>query len=264
MVKKDYLYPLFPIAAALLILALLRICAPAAEQKSAPAQKTLKQFLRIALQPVGETMYIWGGGWNEADTAAGPGAMRIGCSPRWREFFNTQTSAYSPWDTMYRIHDGLDCTGYLGWALYNLFPNDTGYVTWASNMTQSLEGFGWGEVARGVPDLQAGDIMGSAVHVWISLGACADGSAVMVHASPPGVMINGTQSGGARSEAVALAERYMRERYAAWYAKYPNCAQNNSYLRDFERFRWHAGVLPDPDGYRSMRAEEILADLYAP
>lgn len=241
----------------------LYMCAFTERQQDEPA-KTLKQFLQIALQPVGETMYVWGGGWNEADNAAGPEAMSIGCSPRWKEFFNKQTSAYNPGVTVYRIHDGLDCTGYLGWALYNLFPNDTGYVTWASNMVRSLTEYGWGEGTRGVPDTQAGDIMGNAEHVWISLGVCADGSAVILHASPPGVMINGTQSGGARSRAVALAERYMRAYHAEWYAKYPNCAQGASYLYNFDRFRWRADVLPDPDGYRAMSADEVLADLYAP
>lgn len=34
-------------------------------------QKTLQNFLTIAIQPVGQTMYVWGGGWNEEDTGAG-------------------------------------------------------------------------------------------------------------------------------------------------------------------------------------------------
>ena len=29
---------------------------------------TIKNFLTTALAPVGSTMYIWGGGWNKADT----------------------------------------------------------------------------------------------------------------------------------------------------------------------------------------------------
>jgi hypothetical protein len=252
-----------PIVIALLILAAIKICTPAHKAPDAPV-KTLKQFLQIALQPVGETMYIWGGGWNMADNAAGPEAMRIGCSPRWKEFFSRQTSAYSLRGTAYMIHDGLDCTGYLGWALYNLFPNDTGYVTWASNMVQSLVSRNWGLSAyRGsARDLQAGDIMGNERHVWISLGVCADGSAVMVHASPPGVMINGTRSGYRASQAAALAEQYMRTHHPVWYARYPNCAQDESYLYTFDRFRWSAEILPDPDGYRAMRADAILADLF--
>jgi hypothetical protein len=232
-----------------------------------PQAKTLKQFLQIAMQPVGETMYVWGGGWNEADNAAGPEGMTIGRSPRWKAFFNEQTSVYSTRDTAYMIHDGLDCTGFLGWALYNIFPNDTGHVTWASNAARMLTQNGWGSAAaRGTirSSVQAGDIMCNDDHVWISLGLCADGSAVILHASPPGVMINGTQSVAAKSAAIALAEHYMRSYFAEWYAKYPNCARGESYLTDFDRFRWSAEVLPDPDGYRRMSAASVLEDLFAP
>lgn len=43
-------------------------------------QKTLQNFLTIAMQPVDQTMYVWGGGWNEEDTGAGQDARRIGVS----------------------------------------------------------------------------------------------------------------------------------------------------------------------------------------
>ena len=38
---------------------------------------SLYHFLKTALQPVGRTVYIWGGGWNEEDTAAGVEAQAM-------------------------------------------------------------------------------------------------------------------------------------------------------------------------------------------
>ena len=48
--------------------------------------KSLLGFLQIAVQPVGQTMYVWGGGWNEEDTGAGAEAVTLGVSPAWAEF----------------------------------------------------------------------------------------------------------------------------------------------------------------------------------
>ena len=48
--------------------------------------KRLKCFLRTALLPVGSTMYVYGGGWNEADTGAGIEAVTLGVSAEWAEF----------------------------------------------------------------------------------------------------------------------------------------------------------------------------------
>ena len=38
---------------------------------------TLENLLKTALLPIGNTMYIYGGGWNEEDTGAGIEAMTI-------------------------------------------------------------------------------------------------------------------------------------------------------------------------------------------
>ena len=35
-----------------------------------PGVKTVQNFLATSLEPVGNTLYIWGGGWNEEDTGA--------------------------------------------------------------------------------------------------------------------------------------------------------------------------------------------------
>ena len=71
-----------------------------------PESVSILDFLRIAMQPVGQTMYVWGGGWNEADTGAGAEAVTLGVSPRWAEFAAKQDSSYSYENTKYQIHDG--------------------------------------------------------------------------------------------------------------------------------------------------------------
>ena len=53
-------------------------------------QKTLQNFLTIAIQPVGQTMYVWGGGWNEEDTGAGQDAKRIGSLRNGKLFLNNK------------------------------------------------------------------------------------------------------------------------------------------------------------------------------
>ena len=82
-----------------------------------PGEKTLANLLVTAKAPLGSTMYIWGGGWNEEDTAAGEEATSIGVSARWAEFAALQGATYDYNTTRYQIHDGLDCSGYVGWLV---------------------------------------------------------------------------------------------------------------------------------------------------
>jgi hypothetical protein len=228
-------------------------------------RKTLKEFLKTALLPVGETMYIWGGGWNKEDTAAGPEALSIGVSPNWAEFASKQTASYNHRNYRYQIHTGLDCTGLIGWAIFNILPNETGYVFWSDFVAASLTDLGLGTFTgrTDVTARQAGDIMSTEGHAWIALGECSDKSVVILHASPPGVALWGTQAGSAKSEAVKLAERYMSQQYPAWYARFPECAKTGtSYLTKYDQFKWDPELLTDPDGYRQMSADELLADLF--
>lgn len=51
------------------------------------SSSTLKTLLLTALEPVGSTMYVWGGGWNKADTGAGIEAVSIGVTSKWKAFF---------------------------------------------------------------------------------------------------------------------------------------------------------------------------------
>ncbi len=238
---------------------------------------TISNLLRIAVAPVGSTMYVWGGGWNKADTAAGKEARSIGLCPGWRTFAARQNTSYNYRNHRYQIHDGLDCSGYVGWCVYNLLNTGNqkkGYVYSASKQAEKFSGMGYGSyrTAEQVADYEPGDIMSSTCsccgHVWIVVGACEDGSVVLVHSSPAGVRLCGTVTPDGRkdSEACTLAEEYMRRYYPDWYRRFPDVCKGSSYLQHYGQMRWKSSgkgiALSDPEGYRGMYADEILRELY--
>lgn len=238
---------------------------------------TLKKLLQIAILPVGRTMYVWGGGWNEADTGAGEPAKTLGISPRWEEFFQKQGKDYDYEKTRYQILDGLDCSGYIGWCMYNLLETKnqkSGYVMPAGRMAYEFarRGFGIFRRKEEVCDYRAGDLMSSEDHVYLVVGVCADQSVLLLHASPPGVQFCGItrEESSEKSAAEKLAEEAMRLFYPAYYEKYPICRRGKTYLTKYAQMRWHLSsdlgiqecVMSDPDGYAKMSAEEILKDLY--
>ncbi len=237
---------------------------------------TIRNFLKTALQPVGSTMYVWGGGWNKEDTGSGIDAVSIGVSPAWAAFAAKQDADYDYNKTKYQIRNGLDCSGYVGWTVYNILntkAGNEGYVMKAKSMAKTLsqKGFGTYRDKEKVTDHCAGDIMSSACsdcsHVWIVLGECKDGSVVLLHASPPGVEIDGTVSakGEKNSEAVRLARKYMQKYYPEWQKKYPDRSRPETYLSHYCQMRWDISgnhVMTDPDGYRNKSAAEILEDLF--
>lgn len=55
-----------------------------------PGEHTLKNFLATALEPVGTTLYIYGGGWNWQDEGSSIQTTTIGVAPEWIRFFNEQ------------------------------------------------------------------------------------------------------------------------------------------------------------------------------
>lgn len=231
-------------------------------------KSTIRNLLEVALQPVGKTMYVWGGGWNRVETGV------FGVSPRWEAFFNQQTSKYNYKNTRYQTNDGLDCSGFVGWVMYNTFNTESGhggYVMLAQYMAKKFADWGWGayESARKFNDHKAGDVMSLAAgHVYIVIGRCSDGSVVLVHSSPKGVMINGTvnRKGKKKSKAWKLARKYMRKYFPAWYAKYPDVSRGASYLSSYSRMSWYIGtpnsVMSDPEGLRSMSAEKVLRVIF--
>ena len=85
--------------------------------------RSLTDFLRTAMEPVGSTMYIWGGGWNSEDNGSGEDAKIIGVNPNWKKFFISQGSDYDYKEHRYEHGNGLDCSGYVGWVMYNIFEN---------------------------------------------------------------------------------------------------------------------------------------------
>jgi hypothetical protein len=233
-----------------------------------PGLRTLRNLLATAMQPVGRTMYVWGGGWNEADTGAGEDAVTIGVSPQWEAFFQKQTASYDYNRTRHQIHNGLDCTGYLGWVVYNTLQNQDGlpgYVVRSSKMAENYARHGWGTYTPNgkVTDFQAGDVISMPGHVWLSLGTCEDGSVLFVHASPPGVSLCGTTTaGGKETQATRLAQTYMQRYFPAWCEKYQSFQKGTDYLTQASQMRWNAATMPDPDGYLQLTPEELLQHLF--
>ncbi len=250
-----------------------------------PGLGTVKNFLATAMQPVGQTLYIWGGGWkDDGGTYASETARHIGVWPQWKEFFDSQNSSYNFLD--YAISEdgeskipipayrplGLDCSGYRGWILYNVFHNKdmegAGYV-FPSGRTAGFIDNDWGVAIKpeDIQDFKAGDIMAKPGHTYIVIGQCSDGSVVFVHSSPPGVHICGTvtPTGNEQSEAIALAANYMKKYYPEYDEKYSHhgYVRSGDYLTQYTQLRWNTdGAMKDPDGYTEMTAEQVLKDLF--
>ncbi len=235
-----------------------------------PGVISLENLLRTALLPVGNTMYVWGGGWNEADTGAGVEALTLGVSEQWATYAAAQDSSYNYKDTRYQIHDGLDCSGYMGWVIFNVFKTENatseedGYVMSSTKMAETFSAYGWGEyLTTDITQWKVGDICSMSGHVWLSLGMCEDGSVLLLHASPPGVRICGTRlSDGSDSQAISLAEQIMSTHYPDWYNRYPACDVGFNYLTDSKVMRWNAETMPDAAEIQNMTAAEIAAFLF--
>ncbi len=235
---------------------------------------TIKNLLQTALKPVGSTMYVWGGGWNLSQSGGDITARTIGVSSTWKAFYKKQTSSYDYTKTRYQVKNGLDCSGFVGWTIYNTFnkvSGHAGYVMLAQQQARVFASYGWGsyKTAASVTDFKAGDIMSTSEgHVYIVIGQCSDGSVVLVHSSPQGVMISGTASktGKANSKAVKLAKKYMKKYYPEWYKKFPKVARGISYIKNYNQMRWYltsGSIMTDPDNYTGKSAEKVLADLFA-
>lgn len=256
-----------------------------------PGRRTVKNFLAAALQPVGRTLYIYGGGWNRKDTGASKEAVSLGIASCWEEFFLSQNSDYDYrcffrenmecHKTENRYGDkGLDCSGYVGWCLYNVFEtqNDCpGYVDKACSIAGNMAGKGWGRLYRKGESCSflPGDIFSMKDHVWICLGVCEDGSIVIVHstgsASYSGGRGGGVQLSGVgeipQCQAVETADYFMRKYCAEWSSRYPAVWKEiQSYTYICEQwgghFRWDSNVLYDPERYLEKNPWEILESLF--
>ena len=63
--------------------------------KNIPGLKTLKNFISTAFQPLGTTLYVFGGGWDYQDIGTSFPGRSIGISKDWVKFFDEQTSNYT-------------------------------------------------------------------------------------------------------------------------------------------------------------------------
>lgn len=232
--------------------------------------KTIKNYLAGALQPVGQALYVWGGGWNDS--------TRKGVSPVWQQWYASQDSSYDynnyrDLSTANRAK-GLDCSGFVGWAAYQVMQSKSGvgsgYTVVSGEIGSYYNSLGWGSIitqanlASTNYKLYPGDIGYNDGHTWIVLGQCSDKSVVIVHSTPQaGCQISGTPtpSGDYSSEAIALAQKYM-SRYPG-YTKYDYHTSSGNYIRQGNFLRWNTSTLSDPDGYRNMSAAQILADLFS-
>lgn len=234
---------------------------------------TIKEFLKNALKPVGNTMYVYGGGWNKEDTGAGETARTIGVAPQWQSFYHHQDSSYDSSKYRYHIEKGLDCSGYVGWAVYNTLEDENmqpGYVFLAQEFADKMSALGLGEKIskENITNYKPGDIMSSKSdeHVWIVVGECDDGSIVLLNSSPPGVTISGTVSplGNQNSEAVQIAKKYLCEAYDEWYSRYSYQVKPMSYLTNYDQFRWYTDGrtdMRDTEGYYNKKPDEIIDEL---
>ena len=273
-----------------------------------PETKTLTNFLKTALEPVGTTLYIYGGGWDWQDVGSSVQTKSIGVSSDWIRFFNSQDANYTfkqkngdealtdPKNSYYPYGGynqyyfaGLDCSGFVGWALYNTLETENGkegYVGGSTGFAKRLSEKGWRTWTQDIkiPDgqngyeMKPGDIMSVNGHVWIALGTCGDGSVVIMHSSPsksrtgqPGAGVQISAVGTSEScQAYVLADRYMSEYYPKWYERYPIYLCNPEVYFVFTgdsagRFSWDVSgnsLLTDPDRLQDKGPEEVLAFLF--
>lgn len=226
---------------------------------------TIHNLIQTAFEPVGRTMYIWGGGWNDEDNAAGATSTQIGISKQWETFAKEQDENYDYTKHRFEREYGLDCSGYVGWVIYNTFETEdgqTGYVTTSTDMAKNFAERGWGMLIENPEEFLPGDIVSMDGHVWISLGTCADGSVVLVHSSPPGVSVCGTGIEGQESSiAIDLATKFMTEYYPDWQEKYPNRTVSSIYLDNVSVMRWNSDAMTDAIEYQNLSGEEIINQL---
>ena len=219
-----------------------------------PGKLTLKNFLATAMEPVGTSLYVYGGSWDWQDANSSNQSMTIGLPQSWLDFFQSHNADYTYRDDNDPDHSyywrgyneyyygGPDCSGYVGWSVYNLMntesgsvaDGDKGYVMSATSQAKNFaEEQGWGTIDYGEvkknpdgsifveqgdedtpnkchrtfqpEDFKTGDIFSMNGHVWICLGKCEDGSLVILH-STPSDSVNNQGGGGVQINGVGESE----------------------------------------------------------
>lgn len=229
---------------------------------------TLRNLFENAFRPCGQTLYVWGGGWNKEDTGAGEDGMRIGLNPEWKRFFDENAGTYDYDKHRFEFGHGLDCSGFVGWTLYNTLekePGIPGYVMSSTTMAKTFaeRGFGTYVPNEEITEYRPGDIVSMNGHVWIAIGQCGDGSVVLTHSSPnTGVQISGSMLPGKEektTQSYAVAEAAMAKYFPRCHSFYATreCALD---YRSGNLMHWDLehGVLTDPDGFVKMGPAEII------
>lgn len=236
----------------------------------------IASVIKNAGKPLGKTLYVWGGGWNAADNGSGETAVNIGLWPEWENYFNRNRQGYSyrPGQSAWRRGErqwrfyGLDCSGYLGWMLYNSVHkgrNASGYVVDAEQIASSLTAYGYGTVTACSPSstFKPGDIISISGHCYLVLGQCSDRSVLLIHSTPNGgVQVSGTVNGGSSSQASRLAQSFMQQNYPAWWASFGGEGRQSvsasSYLNG-RKFSWTVnGQVGDSAGMQNKSPEQVL------
>ena len=271
-----------------------------------PGERTLKNYLQTAMNPVGTALYVYGGSWDWQDVNSSNQALTIGLPQSWIDFFQQQDANYTyisadpahsyyphnSWNQYY--YAGLDCSGYVGWVVYNVMhtqnsvnTDNDGYVMSSTKMAKTFADKGWGTWTRDIKSFKPGDIFSMSGHVWTVLGVCDDGSIVFLHSTPSdskagqgggGVQLsalNPNSDDDKNCEAYKLVTKYMTKYYPEWstrydavlrsYDSYATPATGTEYKETWSgNFSWNLDGtgLTDPDGYADMSAAEILADLF--
>ncbi len=258
-------------------------------------KRTVKNFLKTAMTPVGNTLYIYGGHWNWQDKGSSNYAMQVGLSQKVVDFFNSKDTNYNykndnskgqsyfPYQKYNQYYfAGMDCSGYIGWSLYNTLyvqGKKSSYVESSNTLAYNLSTkYKFGNFSRKfkMSDFKAGDIFSCNGHIWICLGTCSDGSLVIIH-STPSKSHSGSYGGGVQISAIgndknckayALAKQYMQTYYPQWSERYPVLLCSSSVYMSTPKntngkFSWASSIMSDPEGYATMNAEEILADLFS-
>lgn len=239
------------------------------QSEEEPDKPTYTKLLTTALLPLGKTMYVWGGGWDPNTAAAAIEARTIGVNPGWEQFYLEQDKDYNFSAVPMNSNTGLDCSGYMGWVIYNTLESESGlsknYVTGSTNMTRELSEIkhlgSVTEIDKSTAYMP-GDIVSMEGHVWLSLGTCSDGSILLIHSAPPGVRLSGVARDGAEnSKASNLAKLITQFYYPEWNERYPSYTVGPHYLTG-SLFRWNNEILSDPDNVKQMTAEETVKLLY--
>ena len=273
-----------------------------------PGKLTLKNFLATAMEPVGTSLYVYGGSWDWQDANSSNQSMTIGLPQSWLDFFQSHNADYTYRDDKDPAHSyywrgyneyyygGPDCSGYVGWSVYNLMntesgsvaDGDKGYVMSATSQAKNFaEEQGWGTIDYGEvkknpdgsifveqgdedtpnkchrtfqpEDFKTGDIFSMNGHVWICLGKCEDGSLVILH-STPSDSINGEGGGGVQINGVGESENCQAVKLAEEYMSkyYPQWWERyHEVYKSFSSYTQYSG---DAAGKFSWDLNNTLSD----